>query len=171
MSTIEKDYGSGGAGLSGGKPGNGSRRSPHISQVLRDLADDLATIKTKVNAAIADRAAAKTPIDALIVDVADIRTKLTAAIADRASTKTQVDAAKTDIAALTTKFVALLTKLDANHGAAADHASTLTPSAATQATVAAPTATNPSAATATTTAAPTATVVGTLLTLKGTHGG
>lgn len=56
MSMITKDYGSGGAGLNpggGASSGNGSKRHPALAKVLRDIATDLAAVKTAVNDGLA----------------------------------------------------------------------------------------------------------------------
>lgn len=67
MATIYKDYGSGGAGLiskAGTSGDSGSKRHPSIAEVLRDVADDLAELRTKHNAAMA-----KLDADAGVTDV------------------------------------------------------------------------------------------------------
>lgn len=78
MSTITKDYGSGGAGLNpggGASSGNGSKRHPSLAKVLRDIADDFATIKTRLNSAAigsADPAAiAASALAATLITTAD----------------------------------------------------------------------------------------------------
>lgn len=63
MATIPKDYGTGGSGFIGKGP-SGSRRHPAIADVLRDMATDLATLRTNQNSMRTAVIATQTKLDA-----------------------------------------------------------------------------------------------------------
>lgn len=63
MATIPKDYGSGGSGIIGKGP-SGSKRHPSLADVLRDGADDMATLRTAFNSLRTAYLATLTKLDA-----------------------------------------------------------------------------------------------------------
>jgi septal ring factor EnvC (AmiA/AmiB activator) len=151
MANIKNTYGKGGAGLS-----TPDHDAVDLQLVLRDIADDLATLKTSINAGRTDETNLPAKINALITDDVSLRTQLTAAIADVTNVRTKFVAVLAKLDTLTTKLNADAGVTDTNY--ATDFASGQTPAAIG--------AVNPSAATATTATAQSETAVGTLKTLK-----